>query len=196
MIGLFLFCFLSLSEPLSHHKAHLERIDHRLRQQEADLKHLELNKSHAREGQELENILNDIAKIHMQLLQVKKERAELKRHLRNEHPNDDLMFDARLHKDKELSHKNESNDPVDKKLDELIVLMQSQYARFAKTSKKIPEKLTHKDVSESETVESSKERYLNKAIQTQMKIKNQPSVSEKKETPPHAPSTEKPAEHH
>lgn len=186
-----LFSFFLHAEPLSHHKAKLESIDKRLRDQEIDLKELEAKKSSAREGLELDDILNDIAKIHMELLKIRKERTELKTHLRLEHPNDDLMYDARLHKDKERVKKHESNDPVDKRLDELIALMRKQYARYAPS--KSSAESNHKTKLEpvSEVVETSKERYIKKAIPTQMKVRSLAPPKEEQGVP----AVEKKEEH-
>ena len=159
--------------PLAQHETQLESIDKRIRIEEETLKDLEINKTNAREGKELEEILNGIATIHMKLLKIRRERAELKRHLRNEHPDDDLIFDARLHKDNREKKNETSNDPVDKKLDDLLKLMQKQYARFVQQKKTVsPNSPVPPPLEVESEVETNKERYLNKAIQTQMRVKN------------------------
>lgn len=181
--------------PVEQHKKEIAAFDQQLQHKEHELRLLENKKINSRQGKEMEETLNEIAQMHRSLLEIRRERTQLKEHLRRQHANDDILYDPRLYKDKLPVSTKESTDPLDKKLDELQSLMQQQYARYSLALKQSMETSSaeekafqeknrimtldqqisaHKNSqgpSPEESTPSQRERYMNKAISTELKVR-------------------------
>lgn len=129
LLALMLLNFL-WAEPLGVHKKAIHDYNLKIAKYEGRLNQLKKRKYELREGEELDELLNEIAEIHRDILTIRKKRVELKKHLESAHAGSDLSFAISLHRRYEKKRSNGKKDPVDDKLDNLLTLVRSQYARY------------------------------------------------------------------
>jgi hypothetical protein len=178
---------------LDIHRAEIAEIGKKTHKFERRIADLQKRKMQAREGEELESVLTEIGDVHKELLGLRSERTLLKQHLLAEHPDNNLIYDPTLYKsfDKKTS---EQRTPLDDRLDELLNLMQTQYAKYLPKKikeepvvipvevEKKPEVLKKVEKAPSATAEV-KEKYLHEQIQTEMKIGASQDSGDKKHAP-------------
>jgi hypothetical protein len=179
MIALFLVFFLVHGEPMSVHKAEMQLNDKKIVEHEVRLKELLKNKELVKEGEHLEEILSEIADTHKELLNIKRKREDIREHLRKKHSTEDAYSNLSFFKQTEL--KNDSKKPtidlaLDKKLDELLSLVQRQYVRTLSEDFKVSKELqTEEDVRKKlkeqrvKVNKANKKKYIREELETTIK---------------------------
>jgi uncharacterized protein (DUF342 family) len=196
-------CGDAYAAELDVHRAEIAEIGKKTNKFERRIADLQKRKMQAREGEELEAVLTEIGDVHKELLGLRSERTLLKQHLLTEHPDNNLIYDPTLYKtfDKKT---NAQKTPLDDRLDELLNLMQTQYAKYLPKKikeepvaipievEKKPETPKIVEKAPSATVEV-KQKYLHEQIQTEMKIGASPESGDKKHEPTKKADVHKPA---
>lgn len=175
----FIFLFkLALAAPLEEHRQQMQAYAKQIMEHEVRLEELKKKKEKSQEGEYQEEILSEIADIHKELLIVKKNRESVRIHIRKEHPKEDSFADLSFYK--QMDPKNSTNQKkdleVEKKLNELLSLIQSQYARTLSEDFKISKDIqTEEDVRKKlkeqrvKVIRSNKKKYIRDEIETTIK---------------------------
>ncbi|MBY0383801.1 hypothetical protein K2X05_01470 [bacterium] len=174
---LFIFKF-SSAAPLEEHRQQMQTYAKQIMEHEVRLAELKKKKEKSQEGEYQEEILSEIADLHKELLSIKKNRESVRIHIRKEHPKEDSFADLSFYK--QTDPKNPANKKadvqVDKKLDELLSLVQSQYARTLSEDFKISKDIqTEEDVRRRlkeqrvKVIRSNKKKYIRDEIETTIK---------------------------
>jgi hypothetical protein len=165
--------------PIESHQKEIAEIAQKTVKYERRIADLQKRKMQAREGEELEGVLNEIGDVHKELLALRRERGNLKQHLLEEHPESNLVYDANLHKTFN-KQKSDVANPLDERLDQLLNLMQTQYAKYLPAKIKEDAAPAPVDVKKVEAprpvtqippaTPDVKEKYLQDQIKTEMKV--------------------------
>jgi hypothetical protein len=165
-------------ETLQQHKQQMQSVANQMVEYEVRLEELKEKKTKTPDGPELEEILSEIADIHKELVAMKQKREKIRTHVRKEHPQQDIFSDLSFYKQNEKSkEKDEKGDALlDKKLDELLKLVQSQYVRTLSEDFKISQDLqTEEDVRKklkeqrAKVRKADKKKYISEEVQTTIK---------------------------
>ncbi len=179
MIHLLLLCFnLIHAETLQHHKQQMQLFGTKMTEFEVRLEELKDKKTNTPEGEQLEEVLSEIADIHKELLLVKKNREGVRIHIRKAHPQDEIFSDLSFYKQTETKNKKDekSDVEVDKKLDALLSLVQSQYVRTLSEDFKVSQELqTESDVKKrlkeqrAQVHKADKKKYIREGVESTIK---------------------------
>lgn len=164
----------STAEPMPAHKARVQELVRKTDEYEKRILELQERKKKATEGDELEEVLSEIADIHKELLLVRQKKNQLKEHLRNDHPEEDRLAEIGLFRQPlKAQGKKAANDPLEKKLDDVLALMQKQYARTLGDSLKYRDEMDQasKEKADAGVVVDKKEKYLKEKVKTDLKVK-------------------------
>lgn len=163
----------SFAEPMNAHKVKIQEYATKTIGYEKRILELQERKQKTAEGEALEEVLSEIADIHKELLTLRQKKNALKEHLRNEHPEEDMLTDLNLFREKAKPKPKKSSgmDPLDKKLDEVLNLMQKQYARTLGESMKYREEFELENAAKRpEAPEDKKEKYIREKVKTELKV--------------------------
>lgn len=166
----------SYAEPIQVHKTQMQDIAKKIIEFEIRLDELKKKKDTTSDGPLLEETLSEIADMHKELVLVKQRRETLREHLRTVHSKEEVVTDLSFFKQSE-KRKDEKPDPeVDRKLDHLLKLVQTQYARTLSEDFKVSQELqTEQDVrrklkeKREEVHKADKKRYIREGIDTTIK---------------------------
>ena len=128
-ISFFLLVGSVFAGDIKEHSKEIKKYNGEVSRYEYRMTELKEQKKQIKGGDYLDEVLGEIANIHRDLLSIRKKRRDLKVHLKKEHPESDLFYDVSLHKKYEKRRK-KGGDPVEKDLDVLLLLVQSQYAKY------------------------------------------------------------------
>lgn len=175
----FLFVFkLALAAPLEEHRQQMQIYAKKMMEHEVRLEELKKKKEKSQEGEYQEEILSEIADLHKELLALKKNRESVRVHIRKEHPKEDTFADLSFFKqtDPKGLTAQKTDAQVEKKLDELLSLVQSQYARTLSEDFKVSKDIqTEEDVRKRlkeqrvKVIRSNKKKYIRDEIETTIK---------------------------
>jgi hypothetical protein len=166
------------ADSLPQHKQQMQTIANQMVEFEVRLEELKEKKTKTPDGPELEEILSEITDIHKELVAIKQKREKIRTHVRKEHPQQDIFSDLSFYKQNEKSKgKDEKPDvQLEKKLDELLKLVQSQYVRTLSEDFKISKEIqTEDDVRKklkekrAEVIKADKKKYIREGIDTTIK---------------------------
>lgn len=169
---------ISFAAPLEEHRQQMQTYAKQIMEHEVRLEELKKKKEKSQEGEYQEEILSEIADLHKELLTIKKNRETVRVHIRKEHPKEDSFADLSFYKqsDPKGSAKQKTDLQVEKKLDELLSLVQSQYARTLSEDFKISKDIqTEEDVRKKlkeqrvKVIRSNKKKYIRDEIDTTIK---------------------------
>ena len=178
LIALFFVLKTSLAAPLEEHRQQMQAYSKQIMEHEVRLAELKKKKEKSQEGEYQEEILSEIADLHKELLVIKKNRETVRIHIRKEHPKEDSFADLSFYKqtDPKNPASQKTDAQVDKKLDELLSLVQSQYARTLSEDFKVSKDLqTEEDVRRKlkeqrvKVIRSNKKKYIRDEIETTIK---------------------------
>lgn len=170
--------FLS-AEPMQVHKTQMHTYDQKILEHEVRLKELLKNKEATKDGEHLEEILSEIADTHKELVNIKKKREDIREHLRKTHSTEEAFSDLSFFKQTELKKddKKQTTDlALDKKLDELLTLVQRQYVRTLSEDFKVSKELQTEDDVKKKLKEqrlkvnkANKKKYIREELETTIK---------------------------
>ncbi len=178
MSFLLIVCLFVSGEPMTVHKIQMQAHDQQILEHEVRLKELLKNKAVVKEGEHLEEILSEIADTHKELVNIKKKREDIREHLRKSHTSEEAFSDLSFFKQAELKKdKKQTNDLLlDKKLDDLLSLVQRQYVRTLSEDFKISQELqTEEEVRKKlkeqrvKVNKSNKKKYIREELETTIK---------------------------
>jgi hypothetical protein len=176
--NLWIFVLFVFAEPMQVHKAQMQTYDQKILEHEVRLKELLKNKEATKDGEHLEEILSEIADTHKELVNIKKKREDIRDHLRKAHSSEEAYSDLSFFKQTDLKKdKKQTADIVlDKKLDELLSLVQRQYVRTLSEDFKVSKELqTEEDVRKKlkeqrvKVNKSNKKKYIREELETTIK---------------------------
>lgn len=174
-----IFLFFSHAEPLQVHKQQMQDYGQKMMEFEVRLNELKEKKTYTPEGEHLEEILSEIADIHKELLNLKKKREDVRQHIRKEHPKEETFADLSFYKQTNIKGKKEEKPDVeiDRKLDELLRLVQSQYVRTLSEDFKVSKELqTEEDVRKKlkeqrlKVRKADKKKYIREEVESAVKV--------------------------
>ena len=177
------FLFLALlfvsGEPMQVHKAQMQIHDQKILEHEVRLKELLKNKEMVKDGEHLEEILSEIADTHKELVVIKKKREDIREHLRKSHTAEEAYSDLSFFKQAELKKDNKKQTKdlmLDKKLNDLLALVQRQYVRTLSEDFKVSNELqTEEDVKKKlkeqrvKVNKANKKKYIREELETTIK---------------------------
>lgn len=175
---LFFWIALASAETLQHHKKQMQMFTTKMTEFEVRLEELKEKKTKTPEGEQLEEVLSEIADIHKELLLIKKNREDVRVHVRQAHPQDEIFSDLSFYKQSESKNKKDEKPDieVDKKLDALLSLVQSQYVRTLSEDFKVSQELqTESDVKKrlkeqrAEVHKADKKKYIREGVESTIK---------------------------
>lgn len=179
MIFLLSVFFFVSAEPMAVHKAQMQIHDQKILEHEVRLKELLRNKEIVKEGEHLEEILSEIADTHKELVNIKKKREDIRDHLRKTHSSEEAFSDLSFFKQTELkkdTKKQTTDVMLDRKLDELLALVQRQYVRTLSEDFKVSKELqTEEDVRKKlkdqrvKVNKANKKKYIREELETTIK---------------------------
>ncbi len=173
------FLFFSKAEPLAIHKQQMQTFGQSMMEFEVRLNELKEKKEQTPDGEPLEEILSEIADIHKELLNIKKKREDVRQHIRKEHPKEETFSDLSFYKQTTIKSKKDQKPDIqlDRKLDELLRLVQSQYVRTLSEDFKVSKELqTEEDVRKKlkeqrvKVRKADKKRYIREEVESAVKV--------------------------
>ncbi len=166
----------SHAEPIQVHKTQMQEIAKKIIEYQIRLEELKEKKESTPEGPQLEEVLSEIADMHRELVVVKKRRETLREHLRHVHSKEEVVSDLSFFKQTEKRKDEKPDEEVDRKLDQLLKLVQTQYARTLSEDFKVSQELqTEQDVRRKlkeqrvKVHKADKKRYIREGIDTTIK---------------------------
>lgn len=173
-LQLVFFSLLGFSLTEDGHKRDLKGFHQKLHGYEVRMDELKKRKFELRPGDELDDVLTEIADLHRETLNIKKRKRELKAHLKEKHPTSDLSYDIGLYRQTGFARKRKKAEgPLDKRLDSLLVTLQTQYSKYM-TYKPTQERraisLRRKPKKGKESLESQRKEYLREHLKTEFEI--------------------------
>lgn len=175
---LIFFCAFGFAETLQVHKQQMQALATKMAEFDVRLEELKEKKMKTPEGEALEEVLSEITDIHKELLLIKKKREAVRAHIRKEHPKDESFSDLSFYKQSEVKNKKDDKPDVnvDKKLDELLSLVQSQYVRTLSEDFNVSQDLqTESDVKKrlkeqrAEVHKTDKKKYIREGVEATIK---------------------------
>lgn len=178
MMAILIFLTLSSADTLQNHKQQMQVLGQKMMEYEIRLDELKNKKEKTPDGEALEEILSEIADIHKELLTMKKNREGVLAHIHKEHPQEESYSDLSFYKQTKLKDKKSEKPDVqlDKKLDDLLRLVQSQYSRTLSEDFKVSESIqTEEDVRKklreqrTQINRANKKKYLREEVGNTLK---------------------------
>lgn len=173
------FFFFAGAEPLQIHKQQMQTFGQKMMEFEVRLNELKEKKEQTPEGEHLEEILSEITDIHKELLNIKKKREDVRQHIRKEHPKEETFADLSFYKQTTVKSKKDKKPDVqlDRKLDELLRLVQSQYVRTLSEDFKVSKEIqTEEDVRKKlkeqrlKVKKADKKKYIREEVESAVKV--------------------------
>ena len=176
LMGVLMFVMPAKAEPIQVHKTQMQEIAKKIIEFEIRLDELKIKKESTPEGPQLEEVLSEIADMHRELVLVKQRRETLREHLRKVHSKDEMVSDLSFFKQTEKRKDEKPDEEVDRKLDQLLKLVQTQYARTLSEDFKVSQELqTEQDVRRKlkeqrvQVHKTDKKRYIREGMDTTIK---------------------------
>ena len=180
MMWIYVFSLMTIrpshAEPIQTHKTQMLEIAKKIIEFEIRLEELKVKKEGTPEGTQLEEVLSEIADMHRELVNVKQRRELVREHLRKEHSKEEVVSDLSFFKEAGKRKGEKPDEEVDRKLDQLLTLVQSQYVRTLSEEFKVSQELqTEQDVRRKlkeqrvKVHKADKKRYIREGIDTTIK---------------------------